>query len=79
MEAPERVVFTAALPGTLSAMLLDGSGDGGQIKLNIPRTDVGALVLLHQFFAGKVLRVTVELDDSGADEKKPRYERSRTK
>jgi len=61
MDAPKKVVFTAALPGTLSAMLLDGNGDGGQVKLNIPRSDVGALVLLHQFCAGKPLRVTVEV------------------
>ena len=31
---------------------LDGNGDGGQIKLDVPRNEAGALVLLHNLYAG---------------------------
>ena len=70
MAAPESVTFEASLPAIKSAILLDGIGDGGQIKLDVPRSDAGALVLLHQYFAGKSLKITVELseNDSNAPE-----------
>lgn len=63
MADPKSVVFHASLPAIKSAILLDGIGDGGQIKLDVPRSDAGALVLLHQYFAGKALKVTIELSE----------------
>jgi len=61
VKAPKSVTFQASLPNVKSAMLLDGNGDGGQLKLDVPRSDTGALVLLHQFCTGKALKVTVEV------------------
>ena len=57
----DTVTFHASLPPIKSAMMLDGNGDGGQIKLDVPGSDAGALVLLHQFCTGKPLLVTVEV------------------
>lgn len=61
MDAPKSVTFIAAFPDIQSAFSMDGRGDGARIKLDIPRSDVDAVVLLHQFCTGKPLRVTVEV------------------
>lgn len=53
------VSFLATLPAIKSAIVLDGQGDGGQVKLEVPRSDVGALLLLQHDFAGMVFRVTI--------------------
>ncbi len=54
------VTFLASLPQIKSAILIDGMGDGGQIKLEVPGTDRAALIDLAEWAAGRVLRVTVE-------------------
>jgi len=61
------ITFRASLPGIKSAILLDGNGDGGQLKLEIPRSDTGALLLLQNDFAGKSFTVTIEAIDSALD------------
>jgi len=79
MRKPKPVVFTfaASLPPIQSAITFDGMGDGARIKLDLPRTESGAAVLLQQKGAGKLLRVTIEVvgdikptakDDSDEDE-----------
>jgi hypothetical protein len=63
----DSITFRASLPGIKSAILLDGNGDGGQVKLDVPRSDTGALLLLQNDFAGKSFIVTIESDDNGDD------------
>lgn len=57
-------MFLASLPSIRSAILLDGNGDGGQVKLEVDRSQVGALLLLQQEYAGTVFQVTIEPESS---------------
>lgn len=56
------IEFVASLPAIKSAILLDGNGDGGQVKLEVDRSQVGALVLLQQWYAGETFQVTIRPD-----------------
>jgi hypothetical protein len=51
----------ASLPPTLGAISFDGRGDGARLRLDIPRSDTGAMTLLSQVGAGKMLKVTIEV------------------
>jgi hypothetical protein len=62
-EAP-RLEFIASLPPIQSAIMLDGNGDGARVKMDIPASDVGAVLLLQHHFSGKTFKVTVEVDGS---------------
>ena len=63
------IKFKATLPPIKSAILLDGMGDGGQIKLEVTRSDAQALLQL-QALAGKVLIITVkEYEEKGNTQK----------
>jgi len=66
----ERVTFAASLPPIQSAISLDGFGDGGRVKLDVPARDVGALLLLQHHGAGRQLRVTIEIE-AEPDEERP--------
>jgi len=61
---PPRIVFRASLPPIQSAILLDGRGDGGRIKLDVPASDAGALLLLQHHGCDRLLKVTIEIMDS---------------
>lgn len=63
-----KVVFVGSIPPIQSAIMLDGMGDGGRIKLDIPRQYVQALIELFAM-AGKPIRFTAELD--GVEEQEP--------
>jgi hypothetical protein len=63
-DAPKSISFTASLPPIQSAISMDGYGEGARIKLDIPRIDSGAVLLLQHYFAGKAFRVTIELEES---------------
>ena len=57
-----KINFFASLPDILSAVSLSGFKDSGaRIKLDIPASDVGAIVLLQQKGAGHLLKVTIEV------------------
>lgn len=57
-----KITFVAYLPDILSAVSLSGVADSGaRIKLDVPASDVGAVVLLQQKGAGKLLKVTIEV------------------
>jgi hypothetical protein len=58
--APTTITFVASLPPIQSAINLDGNGDGGRVKMDVPASDVGALLLLQHHFSGKAFRVTIE-------------------
>jgi len=55
----EKITFTASLPPIQSAINLDGQGDGARIKLDIPRSDIEAVLRL-QGLSGQAFRVTIE-------------------
>jgi hypothetical protein len=57
----EKIIFNASLPPIQSAINLDGQGDGARIKLDIPRSDIEAVLKL-QGLSGQVFRVTIESD-----------------
>ena len=58
--APTKITFVASLPPIQSAINLDGNGDGGRVKMDVPASDVGALLLLQHHFSGKAFSVTIE-------------------
>lgn len=60
MSGVEPIIFIASLPPVKSAILLDGMGDGGQVKLEVDRQHVGALLLLQQYYGGRTFRVRIE-------------------
>lgn len=62
----EVIEFIASLPPIQSAINLDGMGDGGRVKLDVPRSHVEALLRLQRW-AGCALRVRVELAENGRD------------
>jgi hypothetical protein len=61
-----KIQFIATLPPIQSAIMLDGQGDGGRIKLDIPRQDVNAILELQKL-SGKRLKVSIEEDISGEE------------
>ena len=60
------IKFIASLPPIQSAILLDGQGDGGRIKLDIPRSDIKAIMQLQKL-AGKRLRIEIKEDIDNQD------------
>lgn len=60
-----KITFVASLPDILTAVSLPGYKDSGaRIKLDVPASDVGAVVLLQQKGAGQLLKVTIEVMQS---------------
>ena len=52
------IKFTASLPPIQCAINLDGNGDGARIKLDIPRTDIQAILKLQEM-AGTAFKVVI--------------------
>lgn len=59
-QAPALVTFYASLADIQNAITFKGNGDGGRIVLEAPRSEAGALLLLQQFGAARLLRVRIE-------------------
>ena len=57
-----RIEFTASLPPILSAINLDGNGDGARIRLDVPRSDITEVLKLQEL-AGQTFKVTIESDN----------------
>ena len=57
-----KIVFRASLPAIMSAINLDGNGDGARIKLDIPRSHVDAILKLQEL-SGRDFKVII--DDEG--------------
>lgn len=51
--------FTASLPPIQSAISVSGQGDGARIKLDIPQSEIAAIINL-QLLAGQTFKVTIE-------------------
>lgn len=64
----KRISFYASLPPIQSAISLDGMGDGARVKIDVPATDVEAILNLQRYFTGKCFRVTIEDDTSQTSE-----------
>lgn len=58
----EEVTFAASLPEIQSAISI--GGDGGRIKLDVPETEMAALVQLAAYGRGKVWTVTVAIEEA---------------
>lgn len=54
----------ASLPPIQSAISLDGQGDGARIKLDVPRSEIEAVLRL-QGLAGQSFKVKIECEDNG--------------
>ena len=55
----EKIKFKANLPPIGSAIALSGIGEGARIKLDIPPTDISAVIKLQKL-AGITFVVTIE-------------------
>jgi hypothetical protein len=53
--------FCAVLPSSASALKVSGEGDG-RLQLDVPESDLPALLRLIAFGRDKALRVTVEAE-----------------
>ena len=60
------IKFTASLPPIQSAINLDGNGDGARIKLDIPRSDISAVLKLQEL-SGTSFNVVIKSDDKWQD------------
>lgn len=59
------IQFYAALPPIISAISLPGEEDiAARIKLDVPPSGLAAVVQLKAYGAGKLLKVTIEVDDA---------------
>ena len=59
----EKIVFTASLPDILSAINIAGVDGNSRIKLDIPASDVAAVVQLIMM-KGQSFKVTIEKVES---------------
>jgi len=59
----EKIVFTASLPDILSAINIAGVDGNSRIKLDIPASDVAAVVQLIEM-RGQSFKVTIEIAES---------------
>jgi len=59
----EKIVFTASLPDILSAINIAGQDGNSRIKLDIPASDVAAVVQLIEM-KGQSFKVTIEQVES---------------
>jgi hypothetical protein len=58
---PELIRFYCSLATIQNAITFRGDGDGGRVVLEVPRSEAGALLLLQQYGAARLLHVTVVL------------------
>lgn len=59
-----QIQFAATLPEIQSAVSF--GGPSARVKLDIPETDIAEAIKLAAYGRGRVLRVTVEVEDSEA-------------
>jgi len=59
----EKIVFIASLPDILSAINIAGVDGNSRIKLDIPASDIGAIIQLIEM-KGQVFKVTIEQVES---------------
>lgn len=59
----KRAEFFAYIPAIKSAILLSGNGDGAQIKLEVPETEVWKIWDKANHWRGRNLKVVIEIDE----------------
>lgn len=59
----KRAEFFAYIPPIKSAILLSGNGDGAQMKLEIPETEVQKMWGMANHWRGRNLKVVIEIDE----------------
>lgn len=59
----EEIGFSAYLPEIQSAISI--GGDGARLKLDVPESELAAIVKLAAYGRGKVLRVTISDNANG--------------
>ena len=59
----EKIIFTASLPDILSAINIAGQDGNSRIKLDIPASDIGAIIQLIEM-KGQSFKVTIEQSES---------------
>ena len=60
----EKITFVASLPDILSAYNISGQDGNSRIKLDIPASDIGAVMRMIVELKGKSFRVTIEQSES---------------
>lgn len=58
----DKFSFIASLPPIQSAINVSGQGDGARIKLDIPQSELPAVINL-QLLAGQTFKVTIEPEE----------------
>ena len=56
---PEKIQFIASLPPIQSAIQVSGLGDGARVKLDVPQTEMAAILRL-QTLSNISFKVTIE-------------------
>jgi hypothetical protein len=59
VKEPNNIQFIASLPPITSAISVSGMGEGARIKLDIPQSELYAIVQL-QLLCGQAFNVTIE-------------------
>lgn len=54
--------FIASLPPIQSAIKIDGNGDGARIQMEVPGSELAAIIKM-QVLCGKAFKVTIEETD----------------
>ncbi len=57
----EKIEFAASLPEIQSAVSI--GGDGARLKIDVPESDLAAVMKLAAYGRGKVWTVTVEIEE----------------
>lgn len=71
MSSTEALTFTASIAPLQSAIMVASDG-GARVKIDIPESEMPAIVRL-MLYRGKRLRITLEIDDDGQTETRDRY------
>ncbi len=63
-ETMKKFEFMASLPPIQSAIKIDGSEGNARIQLDIPASEAPEIAQIPPYCAGKMLKVTIEVEDS---------------
>lgn len=59
----DKITFIASLPPIQSVIHVSGLGDGARVKLDVPQSEMAAILRL-QLLAGQCFKITVEREDN---------------
>jgi len=68
-----KITFIASFPPIDSAMKINGQGDGARIQMDIPGSELGAIIRLHAL-CGHAFKVTIEkIEQDKLNQSKVKY------